>query len=101
MHTAGGKQALGEEGGNVGPGLEEIPGGPGQAFLEALVLTGLQYFFQVGPSFKTLSLLNVSEIQQSLPNLARYCFKVFRTCLFHCAPNMIFTARFFFKKQLG
>lgn len=46
MHTAGGKQALGEEGGNVGPGLEEIPGGPGQAFLEALVLTGLQYFFR-------------------------------------------------------
>lgn len=45
MHTAGGQQALGEEEGNVGPGLEETPGGPGWAPPAAPVPTGLQYFF--------------------------------------------------------
>lgn len=45
VHTAGGQQALGEEEGNVGPGLEETPGGPGWAPPAAPVPTGLQYFF--------------------------------------------------------
>lgn len=63
VHTAGGKQALGEEGGNVGPGLEETPGGPGWSPPAAPGPIGLQYFFGLWQAFKTLSFLDVSEIQ--------------------------------------
>lgn len=52
VHTAGGQQALGEEEGNVGPGLEESPGGPGWAPPAAPVPTGPQYFLWQRVSFQ-------------------------------------------------
>lgn len=91
MHTAGGQQALGEEEGNVGPGLEETPGGPGWAPPAAPVPTGLQYFFYGrGLAFKTLSFLIISEIQQRHDTASESSKHAFSTC----AQDRIFIARF-------